>query len=105
MAREALNWRRIDPELRRFARCGLSIKRQAAKLQISIPTIKKRRAFLGLVRKKDGIGKGYSHEQTTPMEQRPSGAMGDRPTCSEETRNSARASSAQISAFYNATSA
>ncbi|MFT9359553.1 hypothetical protein [Acetobacter okinawensis] len=51
MARAAIDWTRLDPDLRRMARCGFSIKRQARKLNLSERSIKKRRAELGLIKK------------------------------------------------------
>lgn len=51
MVRVAINWKRLDPELRHFSRCGLPIAQQARRLGIAAITIKKRRAALGLVRK------------------------------------------------------
>lgn len=51
MARTAIDWTRLDPDLRRMARCGFSIKRQARKLGIAAITIKKRRSVLGLSKK------------------------------------------------------
>jgi hypothetical protein len=51
MARAAIDWTRLDPDLRRMARCGFSIKRQARKLGIAAITIKKRRSALGLTKK------------------------------------------------------
>lgn len=51
MARTAIDWTRLDPDLRHMARCGFSIKRQARKLGIAAITIKKRRSILGLCKK------------------------------------------------------
>jgi DNA-binding NarL/FixJ family response regulator len=51
MARAAIDWTRLDPDLRRMARCGFSIKRQARKLNLSERSIKKRRSALGLTKK------------------------------------------------------
>ncbi|KAA8387751.1 hypothetical protein FKW31_03690 [Acetobacter sp. DmW_136] len=52
MAREALNWRELDPKIRHYARCGFSIKRQSRKLNISERAIYLRRNALGISRKK-----------------------------------------------------
>lgn len=51
MARAAIDWKRLDPDLRHMARCGFSIKRQARKLNLSERSIKKRRSELGLIKK------------------------------------------------------
>lgn len=51
MARAAIDWTRLDPDLRRMARCGFSINRQARKLGIAAITIKKRRSVLGLTKR------------------------------------------------------
>lgn len=51
MARTAIDWTRLDPDLRRMDRCGFSIKRQARKLNLSERSIKKRRSELGLIKK------------------------------------------------------
>ncbi|ASC05012.1 hypothetical protein [Acetobacter pasteurianus] len=61
MAREALNWRELDPKIRHYARCGFSIRRQASKLSISEISIKKRRAFLGIAKKKHAAQENSSH--------------------------------------------
>jgi hypothetical protein len=52
MPREAIDWARLDRDIRHMARCGFSIKRQARKLALSERSIKKRRAELGLVKKR-----------------------------------------------------
>lgn len=51
MARVAIDWKRLDVDLRHFSRCGLPIAQQARRLGIAAITIKKRRAALGLARK------------------------------------------------------
>ena len=50
MARESIDWSRLDRHLRRMARTKMSVKRQARELKISPRSITARRAFLGLSR-------------------------------------------------------
>lgn len=52
MPREAIDWSRLDQKLRHFSRCGIPIRRQALRLGLAQITIKKRRAELGLVKKR-----------------------------------------------------
>ncbi|MFS8368822.1 hypothetical protein [Acetobacter indonesiensis] len=51
MGRQAIDWRPLDGTLRRMDRAGLSIKRQARKLQVSERAVYQRRSALGLGRK------------------------------------------------------
>ncbi|MCG4258243.1 hypothetical protein [Acetobacter senegalensis] len=52
MVRPAIEWRELDGTLRRMDRAGLSIKRQARKLQVSERAVYQRRSALGLGRKR-----------------------------------------------------
>ena len=61
MAREAINWRDLDPMLRRMARAGFSIKRQARKLNVSERAVYQRRNALGIGRKKNCAQENSSH--------------------------------------------
>lgn len=61
MAREALNWRELDPKIRHYARCGFSIKRQSHKLKISERAIYSRRNALGIGRKKKAAQENSSY--------------------------------------------
>lgn len=53
MAREAINWTHdMDNQLRRFDRCGLSIKRQARRLGLSERSVHTRRKQISITSNK-----------------------------------------------------
>ncbi|GBQ96762.1 hypothetical protein AA23498_2725 [Acetobacter nitrogenifigens DSM 23921 = NBRC 105050] len=51
MARESCDWISIDPILRHFAICGVSVAMQARRLGVSERSIYQRRIILGISRK------------------------------------------------------